>query len=86
MATKAQAEKVLAATGIILDEVQEHNSGSYGFFAMIDAPEGYYLNSTGLHMAGVQGWSKPEFWDCVIEDAQPGITACADGGCDSCDN
>lgn len=84
MATKAQALKVLAANGIILDEVQKDRLE--GYFGMIDAPEGYYLNSTSLHMAGQHGWTMPEYWDGVIEDALPGITACADGGCDSCDN
>lgn len=84
MATKAQAEKVLASSGITLDEV--HKDYLEGYFGMIDAPKGYYLNSTGLHIAGVQGWTMPEFWDSVIEDAQLGVTACVSGNCDSCEN
>lgn len=82
MATKAQAKKLLAKHGIVLDEIIKQELEGYS--GVMDAPTGYYLNATGLHLAGVFGWNMPEFWDSVVQDAGYGITACEQGGCESC--
>lgn len=81
MATKAQAERQMARFNITLDEIQVERLE--GYFSTIDAPEGFYLNSTGIHFAAVQGYNMPEFWDSVVEDASPGISPCSDGGCEA---
>lgn len=86
MATKAQAEAQLKKYGIKLEEVIKDRLE--GYFGWIDAPEGFYLNSTGLHLSSVHGWNMPDFWDSVVENSQEGIKPCSSGGCEAheCDN
>jgi hypothetical protein len=82
MATKTQAEKLLTKHNVTLGEILKQELEGYS--GILDAPEGYYLNSTGLHIAGVFGWNMPEFWNAVVSDLADGLSSCSGGGCESC--
>jgi hypothetical protein len=79
MATRKQVTDRVAALGCTIDEMDA------GF--NVDTPRGKVHAGSGTHTFAYayRGWARPDLYDAVLSDLEPGLDDCEAGPeCDSC--